>query len=438
MTYSVTVTQPVNAVSTSQTTHAAAITQPVGAVSVTMGDALPTARTMPDFTITDFTEDILDWWARHPLNDGSKYYLETVVSPTNVIDVQNDYAGSLQDAIDALPVTGGKLLLTAGTYDLANVTGKSNVHFIGSGTASTIILRGVELWGGADCATYAGWAAAVGAKTPSAMALIANRPRNFYFSNLTFNGDNNPPYTNGYGLNCRGVREVLVDDCTFTNYALYTSVTHIGPVTVHGYCDNIYFRRCHFGPPGYEAIYMDGVHGAGMIDCTFDDGFDNGRITLLTNDDFTCDVNGSGAYETNELRQSCYVVEHGNTFLCNGVADHDIIVANVFHHLIEQNVVSGGANGHPVTLSTRLGRPGAYYTSLDQHIINNTFQNCVYLVSVNATIGIGVPPNTTGTVGQLTVTGNTVTAASIFVDYVEYIGTPVGPNVVQDNTIISA
>lgn len=397
-------------------------------LSLLIFQRIPPDREMPRFTITNFDQDVMTWWGAHPLNPNSANSIRNIVSPVNQLDVDADYSGVLQDAIDALPVTGGKLILGNGPYDVSSVVGKSNVHFIGNGTT---VMRGISLLGGTPCLTILAWNEAIGNRTAEAMEIVANKPRNYYFKDIIFDGDNNSPYTDGYGIICRAVRDFICDDCTFQNYALYSPPSHIGAVTVHGMCDDLYFRRCHFSPPGYVGSYIDGCFGAGHIDCVFDDGFLNQRVLYMCNNDFTFDVDSSSIISENEMRNAKYIFMVNCSFSANGMQDNAMFVATGGHILVDRNTVVGAISYFARFFTYRRLQGDCQYSSIDLHVTNNTTgivqEYFVMIDGLNQSHATG----TDGIIGNLTLTGNK--ASNIHDDWIERLDPTVGPDTIDGN-----
>ena len=125
----------------------------------------------------------------------------------------------------------------------------------------------------------------------------------------------------------RHAAEVLVDDCTFRHFAA-DSQGHPGAISAASCADDIWVRRCRF-EQGKYAIYWDGVHGGGLLDCRFGPKL-RGCVLMLTNNDM--------AFLSASQRTCQYVVIQGCTFQGPGYAPVQMTAANV---LIQGNTATG-------------------------------------------------------------------------------------------------
>ena len=87
-----------------------------------------------------------------------------------------------------------------------------------------------------------------------------------------------------------------------------------GLVSGNASLENIWFRGVRFVGRERYALYLDGLHGGGVIGSLVENGFSGGGLLFLTNDDFSCDYNGDGQVTLSEQRMSQHVVVYGNTF----------------------------------------------------------------------------------------------------------------------------
>lgn len=389
----------------------------------------------------DWTQDVDKWWETHPLNPAA-YYPVDIVSPTTVIDVEGDYAGDLQAAINSVGSGGAKLILGGVYYNnVYNVIAKSNLHFIGqTGTSiKSLYIYPVGTYG----LDYDTWNDAVinaaNENHAAALAICADPPRNYYFKDITFDGNSEPMYNNGseptgVAILARGIRDILFDNCTFTNYSEENPATHNGPVIVHAHSNNHFMRNCTFDPPGLLAVYDDGIYGCGIINCTFSARFLNYALLFLTNNDFSYDYDGSGgALESDEMRKSCYVVVEDCEYTTTGGTS--LLSVTGDHVLAQRNTVTGETT-YPFDVSTFAATELTPYTNIDYQILNNSVTNCSYLVHLNAASGLqNVPPRTAGTLGDVTITGNTVTTpGGNYLGMAYEDGNILGPLVVSGNS----
>jgi hypothetical protein len=277
---------------------------------------------------------------------------------------------------------------------------------------ANIIIKTVTILGGEVCRTYSDWNLAVYSKTVPAMAVVNNKPGGIYFYNITFDGENDVigHFGENEAIIMRGIKDVLVDSCDFQNYALVVPATHIGPIVAHAMIDNINCIGCHFISGGYTAIYMDGVFGSVVRGCTFDDGFANDKLMYFVNDDFTVDLDGSGAIEEIEGRESKFIVVSGNTFYVDGQGDAHTFFANAAHTLYIENNISGLLVGSMCYYANRNCSVLDWIHELhDHYITNNTAEAVLYYAMIN---NYGGTVGTVGRIGDVTVSGKRILSLS--------------------------
>jgi hypothetical protein len=371
----------------------------------------------------NWSQDVETWWAGHWMNPLSSYYVTNIISPRNVLDVDATYAGDLQAAIDALPATGGTLKLgAASSYGRVVVTGKSNVHFIGGGATK---IRGVQLWGAAICQTYTTWFTGLRTLDSTAVAAVTNRPRNFYFSNIIFDGQNDVCSTSdntayNTAVFYRGVREILFDSCTFQNYvdeAPGGDWTHPGTCAGNGFVEGLWFRNCVHNGSVHEHVFCDGLHDGGAVGCTFSTNAASHFWLDLNNNDFSIDLDGSGALSDFENRHSHWIAFYGNTFArSNAPAGNEAMALTAGHVLFKGNTQTGTGLGARVflLLQTReynpYGLPSGQYQSYGSVVDGNTFSRASYVIKVDGQSGqTFTPPASAGHIGYTTVKNNVMT-----------------------------
>lgn len=369
----------------------------------------------------DWTQSVDAWWAQHPYNSASPRYLATISSPANPIDVESAYSGDLQAAIDALPASGGTLQLGARTYPRVKLIGKSNVHLLGAGTGSTL-LRGIEVYGSAICEDY--WTYAHSLWAGEAAALSASRDpgraRNIYLKDIGFNGGGVAVTEKECAIFVRGVRDLLVDGCSFSNYTTAVDGRHPGHISAAAYADNIWARNCSFVGAMKCGIYFDGVHSGGVLGSTFSHTIVAQRVLGLSNNDFTYDLDGDGRYERHGFRDPQYLVIAGNTFTTpiNGTIP-ELIHVQGGNVLIANNTI--GANGTVGIVATQGAHctnpyqliPGYVYDSAGWVIENNTGGTVTTYCKIDGATGSAPSGVTTcqagyyGRVGGVVVRNNT-------------------------------
>jgi hypothetical protein len=400
---------------------------------------------MPDFAVTDYTQDVETWWAAHPLNSAAPGYVATITHPNLVVDVTLDYGGDLQRAIDALSSSGGTLMLDNVTYPAVTVQGKSNVHFVGKSKAGTV-LRGVRIFGAAISSGYGLWDQGVMQKSTEALNAANNRPRNYHFTNLTFDGNGatlniaDQTVTNG-ALFCRGVRDVLVDNCIIQNY---TDAIGWGPMACNGLTDGFYARNTTFDADVHNALYADGAKSYGMIGCTISTAVIYRMGLHFTNNDFTADYDQDHVYSNWDKRTADFGAYIGNTINRDAVHGNALISIQGGPCIVKGNTVAGAAGGAQYLLEVQANHHTAPYDSSDPTMIgkgytaygavvtdNEVEGQLTYILHAN---GINCVPNgwIEGHVGKYTVTNNHVKI--LVTDTVLETATVDDPNTVSGNT----
>lgn len=199
----------------------------------------------------NYSVNVEQWWASHPFNPESPQYDPQITSPAPVREIPD--GASIQQVIDALPAGGGTVKLEPGSYDAFQIVGRSNVHVTADGNA---IIRGpVRVASSREAMDYGRYDAAVsrGRRNPQIWELHKQPTRNFYFRNLTFDGDHR--HVGLVGL--QRVYDVVFDRCTFQN-GVNPKAGHPGQLWGHEGLNNIWCRQCRFlGECGY-ASYLDG------------------------------------------------------------------------------------------------------------------------------------------------------------------------------------
>jgi hypothetical protein len=132
------------------------------------------------------------------------------------------------------------------------------------------------------------------------------------------------------------------------------------------------------------------LHGGGIIDSAFERAFHSGAILLLTNDDFTNDINQDRIIDPNEQRMSQYIVISGNQFAFS----HHIIDATSANTLIENNVVLEGTEVF-VNFDVRHANRDTRYQYFNNSVVNNLVKSASVLVDIgNRGNCQEVPPGT--------------------------------------------
>jgi hypothetical protein len=288
----------------------------------------------------------------------------------------------------------------------------------------------------AGCQTstvYADISAQVAAKNPTAVECITTgRTKNIYFKNLTFDGMN----TQLQAMSISASKDILFDNVTFQNF-VDPKTHHRGLVSGNAVLDNIWFRNVRFAGKERYALYLDGLHGGGVIDSQIEGPFGSGGLLFLTNDDLSRDYNNNGSLEMGELRTANHVAVAYNTFsgyLYNGIAimgRDSIVYKNTMLATIGNAFVS------IETKSSHINR-NLVYNYFGNMIINNKIKNIKYLAQVFASPTCPHIVNCS-LQGQYTVTNNLIEGAANFSQLVREVstsyGTITGPNNVSGNCI---
>jgi hypothetical protein len=336
-----------------------------------------------------WNQDVEDWWAGHIYNPASKTALKSaIVSPKPIINVAEVHAkhpesvtAGIEEALDMLPEQGGTLYFPKahGTYSITKppvtamnyytiagpilVMRRSNIHFISDG--ATIRYDGPEWTITAPSGNVAGILNFCSMDTADNKAM-QRASTNFYFKGLTFDGGGKTPG----GLVFRHCAEVLMDDCTFTNYDLKAK-GHPGAINAASVTDGIWVRNCHFDNALF-GIYWDGVHNAGVINSTFGPGLVRSDVLMFTNNDMA----PLSAYQ----RTCQYIVLANNAFQGPGQTAISMTNANT---LVTGNTVTGKYT----TFVSQIGRGCSNITHFLRYdgsgikVIGNTVEEARTLVS---------------------------------------------------------
>jgi hypothetical protein len=388
----------------------------------------------------DYEMDVETWWANHPFNPENSNYIPVggIASPEPVLDVQGQYGGNIQAAIDALPSTGGTLYFDPGTYTNAfQLVGKNNVHFISPGGA---ILRGGPGWivGCQQALNYSDIAAGVHSHDPKSIACVTtNRIQNIYFKNITFDGG-------GLALNAinlSAAKGVVFDHVVFQNFS-DSAIPYLGIVDGNVNLENIWFRGTHFAGRARWAMYLDGAHFSGVVQSQIDFNFgdmnsSSGGLLFMTNDDLNGDYNQNGTFEPNEKRNANHIVVAHNTFGADGgEAMHTGIAMNGTNILIEKNKVLR----YVYRFALFMGKCDAINPGVDMHfydlkVIGNSTKSADIFTQVDGSkYDCNLQNNTMG-VGRYVVRDNVIDAPSLPALVWESSPPIEGPNIMDNNCV---
>ena len=388
----------------------------------------------------DFGADVEDWWASHPFNPERPDAVPVggIASPEPVLDVAGGYGGNVQAAIEALPPTGGTLYFAPGTYT-ANfiLAGRSNVHFVSDGGATIQAGAGPVLGRVAGCPLALDYGNFVrGVRLPAdsqhgnALACAEQRARNIYFRDLTFDGAGQART----GVVLSAVADVVFDRVTFTGF-VDPREGHGGLLDGSALLDNVWCRECRFAGRQRWALYLDGLHGGGVLNSRIEDGFAVGGLLFLTNDDFTRRRREDQGWQPGDLRTGAYVVVYGNTFAGGAYQAMGMAARNV---LIKNNVAEGPLPRGFAGFDTKSSMiwPDLVYEYFGNKVIGNRTQD------VPSLVGFGQDRNPTrpgwdnrAQLGRYTVRDNVIENASGSATLIYESGAIAGPNVVEGNCL---
>ena len=275
---------------------------PAGPIREARFTIRPKLRPGVPFYPVDWSADVETWWKGHPLNPKSPQpFTEAIQSPTfqvNVAEVHERHPESttagIEEALAMVPPEGGTLWFP-----------KDRGPYVITKADSAVRLRSGYLWGGAikirrrnnihflsDGATIRcdHTAFGIAGDEIDKYGQVEHPSTNYYFKGLVFDGNGKAGsqmlfMQEGENFHILNTSDVLFDDCRFVG-SVPPNFGHGGLLSIAFKSDNICFRRCHFDS-GMWGIYWNGVHGGGLLNCTFGNRFTNGGFVLFTNDDLS-------------------------------------------------------------------------------------------------------------------------------------------------------
>lgn len=381
----------------------------------------------------NYSIGVEDWWATHPLNPNSPGGIPIggIPSPQPVVNVQSRFGGNTQNALESLPTTGGTLYFPPGQYSPFQIIGRSHIHFISDGGAT--ITGHSSIYPCQESIKYGDFNLKVFNREPAALECFTHPISDFYFKNLTFDGANSA----NTAVDMAVVQDVVFDGVTFQNYARLNVSYEIGLINADRGSNNVWCRGCHFVGSQRMAVFMDGMHGGGIIDSRFEKDFYAMWLMFGTNDDFTIDTNNDNTYDLTEQRTSQYLVVANNTFVG---PIYEAMNVNGMQTLVENNRVIGPLYQdfarYNARCSQRGGGVGLVYLDHDNKVVDNRIETTPLFAKMDQSSGkIACPDENFGRLGKYTVTGNVITAAPKGFQLVSEIGTVDGPNVVDKNCV---
>ncbi len=316
------------------------------------------------FTPIDWSAEVQTWWEHHRLNpDADAYWGGTLPTPDPVIDVAEVRANhpstttaGIEEALAQLPPEGGTLYFpTSGSpYEVTkpssrvfnyyyldgaiHVLRRNNIHFVSDGAT----IRHSDYLMGFSSMEYADTFGSATGATKSEPS------RGFTFRGLTFDGSG----ATHQAFLFRHCRDIVFQDCDFVNYGPSPGEHH-GPVNATSMTDNIWMLNCEIETEGL-AVYIDGVHNGGFVNCRFDVGDNKDAIMMFTNNDM---------WEWSaEQRSTQYVVVADSEFAGPG---KEAIQATSANLLVLDNRVTGG------TYNSLISQTGRGPSNLQRYLYYN-------------------------------------------------------------------
>ncbi len=277
----------------------------------------------------DYAGDVREWWSRHPINPKSPVSQKEIASPSPRMSLKS--GDSINEAVAKLPAGGGTIQLAAGRYEPFTIIGRNHIHILGPDEGEAIITGHSYIAVCEEAMDYVKFDTLVSHfdnqkyKDKRVWDLYRQPVSDFVLRNLVFDGEGKTvvdfPGPNGIkglggALGFKRVRDAIVENCTFRNYLdAKDGLQHCGLAWGHYGLTNVWFRRCHFVGNARYAVYFDGAHGCGLLDCTMEGtGFKDGGLLFLANHDFTDDQNENGKIDPVEEKCAKFLVIAGNRF----------------------------------------------------------------------------------------------------------------------------
>lgn len=389
----------------------------------------------------DYTQTVDSWWAAHPLNPTRENGEPSFPSPGPILDVR-ELDSNIQKCIDALPSTGGTVLLPAGVYEGGfDIVGRSGIHLVGD---EKVTIRGGEnhAIGSELNRDYGAFCESVHRRESESMRFARELPaRDIVFRNLVFN-DSPVRLASSAGI--------LFDGCTFEKEENREvgDVDEDGkkvlrwhrPLPVTGIMGlrGIWFRDCEFLGHHANGAYLDGAHGSGFLRCRFagSDRLWHNPVLLFTNDDLSLDVNGNDRLEPFERRDTSYFVFDGCHF--GGGYQRGAVAASGRDILI-QNCHATGPIRSLLVMNAKTSGKRIFYEAFGVKVRNNTLENVSSIVTAEGPAKRpenGVPDWWEWTeyeIGRFEIRNNQVTGLEEALREIPRDGKIQGPHLIENN-----
>lgn len=402
-----------------------------------------------------YGQDVKVWWASYWANPKSSNYIAIgqIPSPANIVTLA---AGSnIQNTIDALPQTGGTILLQPGTYsgDI-KIFSRNNIHIKGLGNSpSQVILTGTIYVAGCKDASpgyrsdsYNFFVNSLFSSNNQLNLDCINNKRatNIYFYNFTMDAQGRFEPVQSWIELANGV---VFDKIVWQGMSNDITKVHLGHANGHVIEDNIWFRGNVFKGVTQTAVYLDGCHSCGVVESDIEANFYNAGIIHLDNNDLDYDYNKNGIIENNELRNGRYLVTAFNRFIptsnASAITTHDWFNIGILYE--GANILTAN-NTFTANINTFVYEKGAcsYHTKTILNFFDIVIENN-FLVNNVGPVFFEIEHNpqycnlggaTTYNLGKYIVANNAVRKAGSGFNFVKEITGPIeGPNVVENNCL---
>jgi hypothetical protein len=446
----------------------------------------------------DLSTDVQTWWGDHWANPAAGKYLDAAdvrTWPNEVIVAP----GELQAAIDASP-DRTTFRLQAGTHPRVEIIGRSHLAFVADNPAARPTLVGIDYFGCAQAkhyqgttndATYGyGYVTRIRGTAAQfdqlAYDTFLDPPGDLIFRGLDFVSDGNAVVYQTYfydgawktnhryvyaAIGLRTVRNVLIEDCTFTGYKAASAQTgpptepppqsgapdsHPGIIWGNAGIESVIVRGCtftaalnaaNFGFP--YAVFFDGARGCILEGNTIQGiKWHSGQFLFLCNDDYTHPY-GRGNVPSRDGGSHdprfC-VVANNTAAIPTGQSNFTSFAG--FQNLVTGNTLTLSNLALGVVMSvvpkcSRLHFEGHVYEAADNVCAGNTVigvTTCPQFVSVDDTQGYNCVGNSDPTnvyrsrAGRTVVTNNSAPGATV-TTWLSNTGTTISGDVVSGNTV---
>jgi hypothetical protein len=182
-------------------------------------------------------------------------------------------------------------------------------------------------------------------------------------------------------------------------------------------------------------LYLDGLHGGGVINSRIENAFASGGLLFLTNDDYSNRFVNERTWQPEEIRTGAYVVVYGNAFAGGSYQALGIAARNA---LVMRNVAEGPLARGFAGFDTKSSMiwPELVYEYYGNKVIGNRTRDLPGLTGFNQESGTHNPNwSNRARLGHYTVRDNVVEDAPGLARLVGESGRIDGPNTVENNCV---